>query len=105
MALIRALNDKLRIDHRGGQIVATVGVTSRGPYFVALALGLIRDFSAFSPANDPYDEHDFGSISLDNVTVFWKIDYYDQSLSAGADDPSDSAKCTRILTVMLADEY
>ena len=62
-------------------------------------------FDAFTEDNDPYDEHDFGSINIAGETVFWKIDYYDLNLEYGADDPANPAKCRRILTVMLASEY
>lgn len=44
-------------------------------------------------------------LSIDGETVFWKIDYYDQSLTAAAVDPSSETGCVRVLTVMLAEEY
>jgi len=37
--------------------------------------------------------------------VYFKIDYYYQELSAGSPDPADPEKTTRVLTVLLADEY
>ena len=63
----------------------------------------IRTFDDFSEGNDPYKEHDFGSLNWHGDKVFWKIDYYDQSLQMW-EDPT-SAKCQRVMTVMLADEY
>jgi len=63
----------------------------------------IKKFSDFTQDNDPYGEHDFGSLMWDGSKVFWKIDYYDESLMYG-EDPL-SPKCRRILTVMLASEY
>jgi Protein of unknown function (DUF3768) len=37
--------------------------------------------------------------------IFWKIDYYDENLEHGSEDPSDLFKTTRVLTIMLAGEY
>lgn len=65
----------------------------------------IREFNQFSGDNDPYEEHDFGSLIVENKKIFWKIDYYDKSYRYGSDDPSDLKKTNRVLTVMLACEY
>ena len=66
-------------------------------------LQAVRQFNAFCEDNDPYGEHDFGSIEWNGVTVFWKIDYYNQSMTAGISPLASS--CQRVLTVMRADEY
>ncbi len=63
----------------------------------------VRDFDRFTEDNDPYGEHDFGSLEWHGETVFWKIDYYDQALQYGK-DPLD-VECKRVLTVLLASEY
>lgn len=104
-ALIRALNDGLRQNHVGGRIVATPGVMAEGPDFLVTALAAIAQFDRFESGNDPYDEHDFGAIVVSDQKMFWKIDYYDLTLTAGADDPSDPGQTTRVLTIMLAEEY
>jgi hypothetical protein len=70
-----------------------------------LILNQVRAFSAFTKENDPFNEHDFGAFEFDEDTIFWKIDYYDLSLTYGSDDPADPAKTTRVLTIMLASEY
>lgn len=63
----------------------------------------IRRFNEFTEGNDPYGEHDFGTVYWLGEKVFWKIDYYDQALKYG-EDPL-SLDCRRVLTVMLASEY
>lgn len=64
---------------------------------------VVRDFDSFSEDNDPYGEHDFGSLKWHGETVFWKIDYYDQALQYGKDPLA--LDCRRVLTVLLASEY
>lgn len=65
----------------------------------------IREFNQFSEDNDPYGEHDFGSLMVENKKIFWKIDYYDKTYRNGSENPADPDKTNRVLTVMLACEY
>jgi hypothetical protein len=66
----------------------------------------VQNFTSFTEDNDPYGEHDFGTIALDGIGwVFWKIDYYDPSFTYASDDPADPTKTRRVLTIMLAEEY
>ena len=103
---IRELNDAFRKgDVPAGQWMITRGVASLGPEFVAQATKAVRDFDRFTPDNDPYEEHDFGSLTVACQRLLWKIDYYDPTLSLGSDDPADAAVTCRVLTVMLAEEY
>ena len=55
--------------------------------------------------NDPYGEHDFGKIVHGHDTVFWKMSYYDRAMEFGSPDPADPAFTTRVMTVMLVEEY
>jgi len=68
-------------------------------------LELIKNFDTFTQDNDPYGEHDFGSIQYKGEKIFWKIDYYDLNLEYLSPDTADPAKTKRVLTVMLAEEY
>lgn len=102
---IRNLNDRLRTHGAGGLIVMTDGVAALdldtvNRIFVAAAM-----FSAFEEGNDPYGEHDCASFELDGLKLIWKIDYYDRQRVHGSPDPSDPKVTTRVLTVMLAEEY
>lgn len=37
--------------------------------------------------------------------IFWKSDYYDSACEYGSANPAVPAQTTRVLTIMLADEY
>jgi hypothetical protein len=65
-------------------------------------LNSVRAADNFNADNDPYKEHDFGSIDQGGEQYYWKIDYYDPGLQGGSDDPT---KTCRVLTIMRADEY
>lgn len=65
----------------------------------------VETFSDFTQDNDPYGEHDFGAFDHQGMRIFWKIDYYDRAFTGGSEDPSDPAQTTRVLTIMLAEEY
>ena len=104
-ARTRALNDALRSGHRGGRIHLTCGVMDLAPTALLAVIEAVAQFDRFDVANDPYDEHDFGAVTVGAQQVFWKIDYYDPTLTRHADDPSDSETCTRVMTLMLASEY
>jgi hypothetical protein len=67
--------------------------------------GAIEVYDNFCHANDPYEEHDFGSFEADGRTIFFKIDYYDSTLTVHSPDPSDPAVTKRVITIMLAEEY
>ncbi|MBL8122430.1 DUF3768 domain-containing protein [Candidatus Saccharibacteria bacterium] len=45
----------------------------------------VRRFNDFNEDNDPYGEHDFGTVYWLGEKVFWKISYYDQRLEYGED--------------------
>ena len=102
---IRALNDQLRRLQIGGRIMITAGVHAEGATFVTAAIFAIATFDTFTDDNDPYGEHDFGAVTVGRERLFWKIDYYDQSLTSAAVDPSQADGCVRVLTVMKAEEY
>ena len=102
---IRALNDRLRTTFRGGRVLITDGIDQLDVVIKSAIFARVRTFQEFSARNDPYDEHDFGSIDIDGYKIFWKVDYYDPTRSAGSEDPADETKTCRVLTIMLAQEY
>ena len=104
-AKIAALNDRARQRVDPCRWVITQGVLACDPITVAELLIAVEDFDSFTEDNDPYGERDFGVIKLNGNTFFWKFDYYDVDLQMHSPDPSDATVTTRVLTVMLADEY
>lgn len=107
---IRELNDEFRKGERPniGRVVITSGVqelvaaTPRGQLGILQA---VQKFDAFDEDNDPNGEHDFGAFEHAGKRCFWKLDYYDRTLESGSADPSDPSLTTRVLTIMLAEEY
>jgi hypothetical protein len=102
---IRALNDQLRQNLATGVAVMTPGVAALGQEAAARIIKTIAVFDDFCHANDPHEEHDFGSFEAEGHTIFFKIDYLDQNLNHHSPDPTDPAVTVRVITVMLADEY
>jgi hypothetical protein len=119
---IRRLNDAARSHPGTGSIAnVTIGFQSLPDADRFAALSAIVSFSQFDGNNDPYGEHDFGAVyrlatgrwtqerpSDDkdiSETVFWKVDYYDNTLTYGSEAPWDEQQTKRVLTIMLASEY
>jgi len=72
----------------------TCGVMALGEDAVADIIEKVRNFNEFTPDNDPWGEHDFGSFDYKGQKIFWKIDDYH-----GHDGYE------LVLTIMLAEEY
>ena len=102
---IRALNDDLRKYLIGGGAVITPGIAALGQAAVDRIVQTIATYDDFCHANDPHEEHDFGSFEAEGATIFFKIDYYDRTLTHHSPDPADPAVTERVITIMLADEY
>ena len=102
---IRELNDAFRRTFGGGKVMMAASVAELPDLVKADALHQVATYDAFTPDNDTYGEHDFGSFELVARKFFWKIDYYDKAMQFGSEDPADPAKTTRVLTLMLAEDY
>lgn len=87
------------------RLVQTEGISALPPADQSKIREAVEKFSAFNPSNDPYGEHDFGGFEHEGQRIFWKIDYYDKQLQQGSEHPEDPAQTTRVLTIMLAEEY
>jgi hypothetical protein len=103
---IAQLNDLLRTTFLGGKIIMTAGIAALPPDTRDEIITKVREFADFSEDNNPYGERDFGSIDQPGTgKVFWKIDYYDTTMTMGSEDPADPARTRRVLTILLAEEW
>jgi hypothetical protein len=99
---IRALNDRLRQNLNEGTAVMTNGVAALGAEAVARIVKTITVYDDFCHANDPHEEHDFGAFEAEGHVIFFKIDLYEEpEVKSGNGEPV----VTRVLTIMLAEEY
>ena len=102
---VLALNDKLRAQlpylpspHR---VILTKMAAALEREALANLFKKIRDFKDFTIGDDPYGEHDFISIEVENFTWLMKIDYYDESLEY----LDRSSNGVRVFTIMNSSEY
>ena len=103
--MIAELNDRLRATGSGGKLLMTRGIADLDHAVQTAIMRKVQEFDSFTEDNDPYGEHDFGSLEHDGMKIFWKIEYYDKNVEYGSEDPVDSKQTTRVLTIMLASEY
>ncbi len=102
---IRELNDAFRQSFVGGQVMLTQGVAALRSGARTAVLTQVRTFDRFGSGNDPYGEHDFGSIEVNGMKFFWKMDYFDLTMNQHSVDPANAETTVRVLTIMCADEY
>lgn len=102
---IRALNDSFRQTFIGGRVMKTEGVAALEDELQQKLIAEVKVFNRFEKGNDPYGEHDFGSVKLEGTTFFWKIDYFDLAMHQGSVDPANEEATLRVLTIMRAEDH
>jgi hypothetical protein len=102
---IAQLNDLLRKSATGGVIMITRGVRGLKGFSPFELMAALSAYDGFDADNDPHGERDFGDLEIFGADLLWKIDYYDKNVLYGSDDPADLDKTTRVLTILLAEEY
>ena len=103
---IAELNDLCRTAMGvGGRLVQTPGIAALPLADQSAIREKVERFRAFTEDNDPHGERDFGAFEHNGERIFWKIDYYDRDLQFRSPDPADESVTTRVLTVLLAEEY
>lgn len=102
---IRSLNDAFRKSFTGGRVVITGGTSALSDEERLALYDAIKKFDDFNPMNDPYGEHDFGSIEFQGDKFYWKIDCYDRNQINHSPDSTNVHLTKRVLTIMKAEEY
>lgn len=104
-AKIRVLNDRLRKTGEGGVVVVTQGVLALDETALTTCLKKVQEEDLFDDNNDTHSEHDFGIVEYGEISIIWKIDYYDLDLLNFSPDPTDEHVTKRVMTIMLPSEY
>lgn len=102
---IATLNNKFRKSLIGGEVLLSAGIAAMSSEDKANIVSLVQNFDNFTPDNDPYGEHDFGSFDYKGEKILWKIDYYDLNHKYMSEDPSNPDITNRILTIMKVFEW
>ena len=74
-AAIRSLNDQFRNTFQGGAFVVTAGIAALEETTRLRIFRAVQEFDDFDEGNDPWAEHDFGSLEVDGERVFFKLEY------------------------------
>ena len=85
--------------------MATLGVQNLSHETRGQVVEAIRVFNKFEEGNDPYGEHDFGSVEVLGDKFFFKIEYYDPTMEHHSENPADPNRTSRVMTIMRAEEY
>ena len=88
-----------------GRWVYTTGIQALPKAEQCAIFKKVALYDTFTEDNNPYGERDFGAFTHEGNKIFWKIDYYAPDMDSGSENPADTTKTVRILTVMLAEEY
>ena len=107
---IALLNDRARIGlDRAARITFTRNclATFCDPDTIGIAVIQSQLLAAFRDCafSDDSPERDFAVIEFRGRKVWLKIDYYDRELCYGSDDPADASVTTRVVTILLPEDY
>lgn len=108
--IIARLNDRARLalDRNARHLItrnclATFGPLD-GPQAVMIQARLLAAMRQCQFAPDS-PERDLGSFTFEGRTVWVKTDYYDRNCEFGSEDPADAGVTTRVVTIMLLEDW
>ena len=99
------LNDHFRFTGENGWVFLSAGVAAQPVPVKDAIVHTIRHFDAFTPDNDPHGEHDFGTLTVNELRIIWEITYYKRDLGDADSDPADPVRTKRVMAIMLSEEY
>jgi len=67
---VARLNDAFRTNPSGGRLIAPAGVIGLEPNALPAVVLAVQHFDTFTPDNDPYGEHDVGTLSWGGEQIF-----------------------------------
>ncbi len=88
-----------------GKLVMTSGIAAQSDEFRAALIDALINFDAFDEDSDPYEMHEMGVLEIEGEKVWFKFDLYDENYEYGAEDPTDTKRTRRVLTLLLPSEY
>lgn len=102
---IARLNDLLRTTFNW-KVIVTKWIIELAEEQRLLIVAAVTTFDKFTEDNDPYGEHDFWTVTVMGLKIFWKIDYYSkENQNYWSNEPENPGVTERVLTIMRADEY
>jgi len=88
-----------------GQVLFTPGVSNQSEEFRASLIHAVVAYDDFNQDCDPHGWHEMGVLEIEGVTVWFKIDLYDENYEYGSSDPTELRFTRRVLTLLLPSEY
>lgn len=68
-------------------------------------LARVRNYDDFIEDDDLPNARDYGAFTLPGAgKIFWRIEYYDPTLTKDSDDPANPENTSRVLTIKLMGE-
>lgn len=93
-----------------GKVVYSFGICDLPDNQILSIQNAVRNFSDFNTDNDPHKEHDIGMVMVDDIEVWWKIEYYEDEHCTRprredwGENQRDFLTAYRVLTIMLVEE-
>jgi hypothetical protein len=101
MRTIARLNDEFRSTFEDGRVLMSAAVTALPTEVRAAAIVAVQAHTVFTKDDDP----DWARFELGGQRFVWVIDCYDETRTYRSRDPCDEFVTTRVLTLMLAQDY